>query len=295
MVDERGPRRLWRAPAKVNLTLHILGRRSDGWHELDSVVAFAGCSDWLRFEPGAELGLSVDGPTAAAAGEAGDNLILRAARALAERAPGLKVGKFHLRKNLPVAAGLGGGSSDAAAALRALADANDLVDEDPRLWAAAEATGADVPVCLVPRARTMKGRGEILGPLLPLPPLFAVLANPRVAVSTPAVFAHLGLQKGEASGLSASPRLEEAPGRSAAMDALRRGRNDMQAAACALQPAVLGVLEALSALPGVSLARMSGSGATCFAIFDSRSAAARAARMLARDQPAWWVAATVLR
>ena len=287
--------RLWRAPAKVNLTLHILGRRSDGWHELDSIVAFAGASDWLRFEPGPALGLTVDGPTAAAAGATDDNLILRAARALKERVPSLRLGSFHLTKNLPAAAGLGGGSSDAAAALRALAHANDLTDEDPRLWAAAEATGADVPVCLAPHARRMSGRGEILGPQLSLPPLYAVLANPRVAVATPAVFAELGLAKGASSGLSASPSLDDVSDPSAAVTALRQGRNDMQAAACALQPMISRVLETLSASPGARLVRMSGSGATCFAVFDARSAASLAAASLRRKHPDWWVTSTILR
>jgi 4-diphosphocytidyl-2-C-methyl-D-erythritol kinase len=289
-----GRRRLWRAPAKVNLTLHILGRREDGWHDLDSVVAFAGYGDWLRFEPGAELGLTIDGPMATAAGPTDDNLILRAARALMESAPGLRVGRFHLRKNLPVAAGLGGGSSDAAAALRALAQENGLAADDPRLCDAAQATGSDVPVCLVPQSRTMRGRGEILGPLLRLPPLFAVLANPRLAVATPAVFARLGLAKGAFSALPVAPP-EAGSKRPAAMNALRLGRNDMQAAACALQPAISQVLAALSGRPGASLVRMSGSGATCFAIFEARFAASQAAAALARDHPGWWVKATLLR
>ena len=290
-----GRRRVWRAPAKVNLTLHILGRRADGWHDLDSVVAFAGCGDWLIFEPAATLSLEVDGPTAEAAGAIGDNLILRAARNLQERAPGLRLGRFHLRKTLPVAAGLGGGSSDAAAALRALADANDLAADDPRLWAAAQATGSDVPVCLDPRARTMGGLGERLGPPLRLPPLFAVLVNPRVAVATPAVFARLGLAKGTSSGLAAPPALDIGSGRAEAMAAFERGRNDMQAAACALAPTISRVLEALSILRGVSLTRMSGSGATCFAIFETRAAASRAGASLRREHPDWWVKATVLR
>jgi 4-diphosphocytidyl-2-C-methyl-D-erythritol kinase len=294
-VDIRGPRRLWRAPAKVNLTLHILGRRADGWHELDSVVAFAGCGDWLGFEPGPQLGLTVDGPTAAAAGETGDNLILRAVRALGERVAGLRVGKFQLRKNLPVAAGLGGGSSDAAAALRALAEENGLPADDPRLSAAAQATGSDVPVCLVPHARTMRGRGEILGPPLQLPPLFAVLVNPRVAVATPAVFARLGYAKREFSALPVAAAPLARSDRSAAMLALRQGRNDMEAAACGLEPTISRVLEALSARPGAALVRMSGSGATCFALFDARSAASQAAAALAQQHPSWWVRATVLR
>jgi 4-diphosphocytidyl-2-C-methyl-D-erythritol kinase len=290
-----GPGRIWRAPAKVNLTLHILGRRDDGWHELDSIVAFAGCSDWLSFEPADSLSLTVDGPCAGASGEPSDNLVLRAARQLRDRAPGLRLGRFHLRKNLPVAAGLGGGSSDAAAALRALAHENALALDDPRLWAAAQATGADVLVCLESRARGMSGLGEKLGPWLRLPPLFAVLANPRLAVATPAVFARLGLAKGAPSGLGASPSPGLGADRPAAMRALKEGRNDMQASACALAPAIYDVLDALSALEGASIARMSGSGATCFALFDERSAAARAARSLASERPGWWVRATALR
>ena len=188
----KGSPRLWRAPAKVNLTLSVLGRRADGWHELDSVVAFAGCCDWLAFEPAETLSLTIAGPTAAAAGPTDDNLVLRAARALAERVPRLRLGRFHLRKGLPVAAGLGGGSSDAAAALRALAAANGLAPDDERLFAAAAAVSSDAPVCLCPSARSMAGRGERLGPALGLPPLPAVLANPGVAVATPAVFAALG-------------------------------------------------------------------------------------------------------
>jgi 4-diphosphocytidyl-2-C-methyl-D-erythritol kinase len=291
----QGQGRIWRAPAKVNLTLHILGRRADGWHDLDSLVAFAGCGDWLSFEPAGELSLVIDGPTAAAAGEAGDNLVLRAARQLRDRAPGIRLGRFHLRKTLPVAAGLGGGSSDAAAALRAIAHENGVPIDDLRLRAAAQATGADVPVCLDPRARVMSGRGETLGPPLRLPPLFAVLVNPRVAVPTPAVFARLGLTKGASSGLAPSPKLDAGSDRATAMAAIRQGRNDMQIAACALEPAVARVLETLSGLDGASLARMSGSGATCFALFDDRFATSRAAASLGRSHPDWWVKATILR
>ncbi|PWB84023.1 MAG: 4-(cytidine 5'-diphospho)-2-C-methyl-D-erythritol kinase, partial [Methylocystaceae bacterium] len=157
-----------RAPAKINLTLHILGRRADGYHELESLVAFSGGGDLLRLEPGAELTLAVDGPTAAAAGDGADNLVLRAARQLAERVPGLRLGAFRLTKRLPVAAGVGGGSSDAAAALRLLARANNLSPDDPRLLDAARATGSDVPVCLDPRARFMRGAGEEIGERLGL-------------------------------------------------------------------------------------------------------------------------------
>jgi 4-diphosphocytidyl-2-C-methyl-D-erythritol kinase len=285
----------WRAPAKVNLTLHVLGRRADGFHDLDSIVAFAGCCDFLRFEPADALSLAVDGPMADAAGEADDNLILRAARQLQERAPGIRLGRFFLRKNLPVAAGLGGGSSDAAAALRALAHTNGLGPDDPRLWAAAKATGADVPVCLVPRARMMRGLGDDVGPDLRLPPLFALLVNPRRAVATPAVFARLDLAKGASSGLGPSPQPKTGADRATTMAALARGRNDMQGAACALERGIGEVLAALTASKGAALVRMSGSGATCFALFNDRSATIGAARAIAREYPQWWTRATILR
>ncbi len=290
-----GSPRLWRAPAKVNLTLHVLGRRSDGWHELDSVVAFAGCCDRLAFEPAETLSLTIDGPTAAAAGPTDDNLVLRAARALAERVPRLALGRFHLLKVLPVAAGLGGGSSDAAAALRALAAANRLAPDDERLFAAAAAVGADVPVCLATRARLMAGRGERLGPALRLPPLPAVLANPGVAVATPAVFAALGLERGASFDAPPAPRLEAGSDAARALRALEAGRNDLQRSATRIAPAIGDALEALQRLDGQRLARMSGSGATCFALFDDRHAAARAARALCAAHPAWWVRATYLR
>ncbi len=150
------------APAKVNLTLRVLGRRADGYHDIESLVAFAGFGDRLTFTPGGELSLASRGPRAAQAGEDADNLVLNAARALAARIPGIVLGAFHLDKNLPVAAGLGGGSADAAAALRLLARANAIAPDDPRLYEAARATGADVPVCLDPRPRLMRGIGEKL-------------------------------------------------------------------------------------------------------------------------------------
>ena len=290
-----GPPRPWRAPAKVNLSLCVRGRRTDGWHELDSVVAFAGCCDRLAFEPAETLSLTIDGPTAAAAGPIDDNLVLGAARALAERVPRLRLGRFHLRKTLPVAAGLGGGSSDAAAALRALAAANGLAPDDDRLFAAAAAVGADVPVCLRPSARRMAGRGDKLGPALQLPPLPAVLANPGVAVSTPAVFAALGLEPGASLDGPPAPQLEAGADAARARRALEAGRNDLQASAIRIAPAIGATLDALASLEGARLTRMSGSGATCFALFDDRHAAARAARALRLAHPDWWVRATYLR
>jgi 4-diphosphocytidyl-2-C-methyl-D-erythritol kinase len=175
-----------KAPAKVNLTLRVLGRRADGYHDIESLVAFAGVGDALTFKPGDDLALTVGGPTGAAAGDVADNLVLKASRALAERVAGVRLGRFTLSKRLPVAAGLGGGSADAAAALRLLARANALAPDDPRLMQAARATGADVPVCLDPRPRRMRGIGDILSDPLDLPRLFAVLVNPGVGVAAAA-------------------------------------------------------------------------------------------------------------
>ena len=163
--------------AKVNLTLRVIGRRVDGYHDLESLVAFADCADRLTLAPGAELKLITTGPSAGDCGDASDNLVLRAARLLAERVPGLKLGEFTLDKVLPVAAGIGGGSADAAAALRLLARLNGLAPDDPRLLEVALLTGADVPVCLVSRASDMTGVGESLLPLsLPIMP--CVLVSP---------------------------------------------------------------------------------------------------------------------
>lgn len=281
-----------RAPAKVNLTLHILARRDDGYHEIDSAVAFAGVGDRLEFFADEPLSLVVEGPTAAQAGAEADNLVLRAARALEARVGGLRVGRFRLHKRLPVAAGLGGGSSDAAAVLRALARLNGLQLDDSRLLAAARACGADVPVCLDPSARIMQGVGERVGPALGLPPLPAVLVNPRRAVPTPSVFAALGLARGESAPFGPAVAIRPGPD---LMTTLRSARNDMQPAAIAIEPTIGEVLTRLSDLDGVELARMSGSGATCFALFSSRSAAVGGARAIYAARPDWWVKATYLR
>ena len=275
----------------MNLTLHVLARRADGYHELESLVAFAGACDWLEFEPGGPLSLEVRGPNGSSAGPTDDNLVLRAARALAESAPGLRLGRFRLFKALPVAAGLGGGSSDAAAALRALGEANNMADDDPRLWAAARATGADVSVCIDPRARMMRGIGDSIGPARGLAPLPSVLVNPGVAVSTPQVFAGLGLARGEVLGRAAIREIDPAN----IFAALAAGRNDLQPTAEAIAPEIREALDLLRAGPGVRLARMSGSGATCFALYSDRHMAARAARALRAQRPAWWVRATFLR
>ena len=281
------------APAKVNLTLHVLGRRADGYHEIESLVVFADVGDRLTFAPGGPLELAVRGPTAAAAGEADGNLVFKAARALADRVPGLRLGRFELDKQLPVAAGLGGGSSDAAAALRLLGRVNALPLDDERLYAAAAATGADVPVCLDPRPRMMRGVGEILSAPIALPKLPVVLVNPGVAVATRDVFAALA-----APALSApvTPENLVPPGARAEslLSALELRRNDLEAPAIALQPVIADVLAALRAFPACRLARMSGSGATCFGLFATPDAAQDIARDLKNAHAGWWVTATML-
>ena len=283
-----------RAPAKINLTLHVVGRRADGWHELESLVAFTRSGDTLALEPGGTLGLVVTGPTGGAAGATGDNLVLRAARALAARVDGLRLGAFALTKRLPVAAGVGGGSSDAAAALRLLARANGLAIADPRVIEAAAATGADVPVCLSATARMMRGVGDRLGPRIAMPPLPALVVNPGVPLDTGSVFARMGLAPGWTGSASAHPTLSGGEQAEAVLAALRRGRNDMEVAACVLAPVVSDVLAVLGAARGCRLARMSGSGATCFGLFTDCRAVARAKQAVAEVHPRWWAKAAML-
>ena len=282
------------APAKVNLTLRVVGRRANGYHDIESLVAFADVGDALTFAPASDLTLTVRGPTAAAAGNTADNLVLKAARALAERVDGLKLGRFTLSKRLPVAAGLGGGSADAAAALRLLARANRMTRDDPRLMAAARATGADVPVCLDPRPRFMRGIGEILSEPLDLPRLPAVLVNPAVAVATRDVFAALALEPARKVGASSSCWPIGGQQCAALLAALADDRNDLETPAIKIAPVIADLLAELRRVPCCRLARMSGSGATCFALFDTRRAASAGAQKLRGRHPAWWVRATAL-
>jgi 4-diphosphocytidyl-2-C-methyl-D-erythritol kinase len=284
-----------RAPAKINLTLRVIGRRADGYHELESLVAFASPCDWLGFEPSAGLELEVFGPRALEAGPVDRNLVLRAARALAAQIPGSASGRFRLFKRLPAAAGLGGGSADAAAALRLLASQAGLSLDDPRVSASARETGADVLACLCPRARMMWGIGDQLGPAIALPRIFALLVNPGVEAPTPKVFAALGLAPG--SNLESSARSFVAPetDASAVLKSLSQSGNDLEGAAKRVAPAIAAVLGRLSRVPGAELTRMSGSGATCFALFSDRRSAAAARRMIVADHPDWWVETTSLR
>jgi 4-diphosphocytidyl-2-C-methyl-D-erythritol kinase len=282
------------APAKVNLTLRVTGRRPDGYHELESLVAFARVGDRVALAPGEALALEVTGPFAAAAGDVADNLVLKAARELGRRAPDLALGHFNLIKQLPVAAGLGGGSADAAAALRLLARANALALDDARLADAARATGADVPVCLDAKPRVMRGIGEQLSAPLAFPPLRVVLVNPGVPLATKDVFAAFARAGGAKEGAPFDTAAMTGASIETALAALAGGINDLEPAAISLCPSVADALATLRATPGCRLARMSGSGATCFGLYLSEAAAAAAAQGIAAAHADWWVRATVL-
>ncbi len=284
-----------RARAKVNLALHVLGRRADGYHELESLVAFADCADTLTFAVGDELALDVTGPRAADCGSLDDNLVLKAVRLLQQRVAGLRLGRFMLDKHLPAAAGIGGGSADAAAALRLVAAANGMAFDDIRLIEVARATGADVPVCLVSRGCTMAGVGERIVPL-PVPRLPCVLINPGVPVATRDVFTAIGLKPGDSfDGGKAAPQWPASSGSFEAwLDAISGGRNDLEPPALKVQPVIADVLDELRASGGCRLARMSGSGATCFGLFDNDAAAMQVAQALTARHPRWWIEASTL-
>jgi 4-diphosphocytidyl-2-C-methyl-D-erythritol kinase len=269
------------APAKVNLYLHVVGRRTDGYHLLDSLTVFAGAGDRLSAEPSAELSLAVTGRFAAGLEAEADNLVLRAARALAAAAGIAPTGRLVLEKNLPVASGIGGGSADAAAALRLLSRLWGIELPPAELTALAARLGADVPVCLSGTPARMQGIGESLTPVPRLPPFGLVLVNPGAAVATPAVFKARSGAFSEPATLP--PRWDDA----ASLAAWLRGtRNDLEPPALTLAPLIGEVLAALRADPCCLLARMSGSGATCFGLFDTPAVAESVAAALAR--PGWW-------
>ncbi len=268
------------APAKINLALHVLGRRADGYHELDSIVAFAGVGDWLRFTPGDDFRLTADGPFASALPEASGNIIRKAweaAKAIAEaRGLPLLPAAVHLTKNLPVASGIGGGSANAAAALKGFLNLAGIASFDAEITAAALRIGADVPVCLSGVTCRMQGVGERITPIRGLAAREAVLVNPLVAVSTAAVFGRLGLEKGQRYGEAIAEETDPT-----------RWRNDLAPPAIALEPVIGEVLERLERSPGVTRAFMSGSGATCVALCEA------GAPMPALD-PSWWAVKTIL-
>lgn len=272
------------APAKINLYLHVTGRRDDGYHLLDSLVVFADIGDRIAALPSETLSLVYSGPFSGALPEPESNLVLKAARRLAEHFAIKKGAALTLAKNLPVASGIGGGSADAAAVIRALIRLWALPADDPGIMEIALSLGADVPVCLIGRPAVMRGIGEDLSLLTAFPSLPLILVNPGVAVSTPMVF------KARTSPFSDSLSWPSDTGTAAnALGALALARNDLQAPATALSPEIGAVLAALEAEPGVRLARMSGSGATCFAVTDSDAAAQAVAQALQNKHPDWWV------
>jgi len=286
-VQERVVRR--DAPAKINLYLHVTGKRGDGYHLLDSLVAFAAVGDALEVRPAAALSLAVSGPFAAAAGDDDGNLVMRAARALGAAA-GVGAGaRISLDKRLPMAAGLGGGSADAAATLRALVELWQLTTDEDELRRLGLSLGADVPACLAGQAVFVSGIGEAVAPAQALPPAHVVLVNPGTPAPTGAVFAAWG---GEPS---APGRFAERPTSAPELARLlARRRNDLEGPAAAMVPAITRVLRGLEEQPGCLLARMSGSGATCFGLFAESDAAAAAAAATGALDPGWWVVAAPL-
>lgn len=285
------------APAKINLWLHVVGRRSDGFHLLESLIAFADLADQLELTLDEPLSLEVEGPFAEGLRDEPDNLVLRAARGLArlaDRPPNVRI---RLRKNLPVAAGVGGGSADAAATIRGLCALWGFTPSRPDRDKLAAELGADVPICLDGRAAFVSGVGERIEPIQPLPRSPMVLVNPRRAMSTGAVF-------GALAGRFSQPRAQggrfrfdepEPDTTETLVSAMNEWDNDLSGPARRLDPAVNAVLEALESSPNCLISRMSGSGATCFGIYQSDSAATAAAENLSRAYPEWWIEASNLR
>jgi 4-diphosphocytidyl-2-C-methyl-D-erythritol kinase len=269
------------APAKINLFLHVGERRADGFHPLQSLAVFTAMGDALEIDGAPGLSLKIQGPFAGGLDGEGDNLVLRAARAL-----GSEGAKVTLTKNLPVASGIGGGSADAAAALRGL---RQLWNRDEAgLRELAAGLGSDIPACLLSAPCFMEGRGEILRPLLSLPRVPMLLVNPGIAVPTKDVFAGLQNRSGVEMALPQGRFHDTAD----LLRFLETTRNDLEEPARRVAPVIGEVLGALGALPGALLARMSGSGATCFAIFADDSCCQRAGDVLKQAQPNWWIAPT---
>lgn len=276
------------APAKINLFLHVGECRTDGFHDLQSLIGFIEAGDELEISPSAELSLAVTGPFARSLPASGDNLVLKAARALRQHSHWTEGAAIVLTKNLPVASGIGGGSADAAAALRGLDRLWDLNSPQEQLLKLAAEIGSDVPVCLLSKTCWVEGRGEQLSQLPPLPRMSVVLVNPGVAVSTPAVFGLLNAR----SGTERSKPTKALESLWDVIGYLGDAGNDLEAPACQLAPIIQEVLNAFDREPGCALAAMSGSGATCFALFHDPDFARGAASRIAEDHPEWWVSLT---
>jgi 4-diphosphocytidyl-2-C-methyl-D-erythritol kinase len=277
------------APAKINLYLHVGGKRADGYHALESLVCFAETGDVLEFEIADRLTFAINGPFAEGLSSGNDNLILRAAAALAAYAGPASGAAIILTKNLPLASGIGGGSADAAAALRGLVKLWDIGIGDAALNEIALSLGSDVPVCVKSVPAIMTGRGEGLRAIGALPAMAMLLVNPRVGVSTGEVFRRLG--RTQADVLPPAPPLPAPITTDMLLAHLAATRNDMEAPAIEIAPVIGEVLSVLRR-SGALLARMSGSGATCFALYDSDAAAEKAAQAVRTSHPQWWVQPT---
>ena len=277
------------ARATVNLYLHITGRRADGYHLLDSLIVFAETGDQIVVAPADHLSLAIEGPFAAGLEAGADNLVLRAASALQALTGTRRGAAIRLTKNLPIASGIGGGSADAAATLDGLCSLWDVAPGRAALLGLAAKLGADVPVCLDGMPSFVGGIGENLVPARGLPPAWLLLANPRVATPTPAVF------KARQGPFSKPARWSEPPRDFADFaQRLRGSANDLTEAAIGVTPAIREVLAALAALPGCVLARLSGSGATCFGLFADEASARAAEAALRASEPGWWVVAAAM-
>jgi len=284
------PRLICAAPAKINLYLHVTARRDDGYHLLDSLVCFANVHDTVTLAPADNLTLHIDGPSAGPLLNAGDNLVLKVARTLAEAAGIAPRAEIRLNKRLPVASGMGGGSSDAAATLSGLCRLWGLSLATDDLMALALGLGADVPVCLYGKAAFIGGIGEDIAPAPPLPPCSIVLVNCGDSLSTPAVFA------ARDSPFSVVGRFDSSPANATELAALLATRdNDLYLAAARLMPAIPDSLKAIGKTNGVLLSRMTGSGATCFGLYATPGEATAAALKLSGEHPEWWVEAAVLK
>ena len=276
-----------RACAKINLALHITGRRADGYHELDSIVAFADFSDVLTITPAHQVSIGLSGPFANDLPPDDENIILAAWRLLADFAnkknTPLSPVKFHLEKNLPVASGIGGGSADAAAALRGLIQFFSLPVSPQELNALALQLGADVPICLIQKSSRIRGIGEIISPISINLPSAIVLVNPRIPAPTSKVFEALGLVRGQPFGTAIGD-----------LSDINSWRNDLTASAIKIFPEIVGVLDCLNSRPDIICSRMSGSGSTCFGLAENLEQAEVAAGAISRKHPNWWVVATTM-
>ncbi len=265
------------APAKLNLALHVRRRRADGYHDLETLFAFCRDGDVIRLAPAAADSFTITGPFGATLAAEGDNLVTRARDAFRATFGATEPCAIELEKNLPIASGIGGGSADAAATLRALARRHDVASDDSRLFDIAARLGADVPACLLGKSAVGEGRGDELRTVAGLTGRGVLLVNPRVAVSTARVFAGW-------DGVDRGPIAEDPA----------QGRNDLTAPAISAAPEIADVLDALDALAGARLVRMSGSGASCFALFDTPADARSAAAEIGAEHRGWWALASEL-